>query len=139
MVSFPYTLIWFEVNDTAASLYKNSNVISYSNRFVICSLPIAMSYVIGNHRFVNRFALSVEREFKRFLFNSVITGRSFENLSCLSSLLLSQRLRFRGIRSKVSQGIESDIVENYWGERGECFPVHFTVWKLTAPNKQQHP
>ena len=62
-----------------------------SSQLVVFSLPPDMSSVIGNHRFADGFVLPVERKFKKFLFNSLITGRSFENLSYLLSYFLSQR------------------------------------------------
>ena len=45
--------------------------------------------------------------FKNILFDLLITVRSFENLSHLSSCLLSQR--FRRVRLNVIWGIESDL------------------------------
>ena len=51
----------------------------------------------------------LKENFKNLLSDLLITGRSFENLFYLSSFLLTQRLRFRRIRSSVLRGIESDL------------------------------
>ena len=75
------------------------------NRLVIYSLPTAMSFLIGNHTMDLLYLL--KENFK--LFDLLITGRSFENLSYLSSCSLLQRSRFRRIRSNVLRNIESDL------------------------------
>ena len=51
----------------------------------------------------------LKKSFKNLLFYSLITGRSFKNLSYLSSRSLSQSWRIRRIRSNVLRGIESDL------------------------------
>ena len=51
----------------------------------------------------------LQKNFKNLLFDSLITRRSFESLSYLSSCPFSQRWRFRGIRSNLLWGIESDL------------------------------
>ena len=61
------------------------------------------------HELLNResydgFIVLFEKELQ---FNLLITGRNFENLSYLSSCLLSQRWRFRRIPANVVRGIES--------------------------------
>ena len=50
----------------------------------------------------------LKENFKNLLFDLLITGENFENLSYLSSFLLSQRWRFRRIHSNVLRGIESN-------------------------------
>ena len=50
-----------------------------------------------------------KENFKNLLFNLLITGTSFENLSYLSSCSLSQRWKFWRIRSNVLRDIESDF------------------------------
>ena len=50
----------------------------------------------------------LKENFKNLLFDLLITGKSFENLSYLSSCLLLQRVRFWRIRSKVFRGIKSE-------------------------------
>ena len=89
-----------------------SNVISHSNRFAVYLLPTAMSAVIGNNTFVDGFVLPDERKLYKSLFNSLITGRSFENLSYLSSCSLSQRWRFQRIRSNLLRNIQSDVAHS---------------------------
>ena len=54
----------------------------------------------------------LKENFKDLLSDLLIAGRSFENLSYLSSCSLSQRWKFWRIRSNVFRGIES---EQYWG------------------------
>ena len=88
-------------------LHKYQDFIFLLNRFVVYLLPTSMTSVTGNHT-MELFYLFKEN-FKNLLFNSLITGWSFENLSDLSSCLLSQRLRFQGIRSNVLRGNGSDV------------------------------
>ena len=66
-----------------------------------------MSSLTGNYTMDLLYLL--KENFKNLLSDLLITGRSFENLSYLSSFLLTQRLRFRRIRSSVLRGIESDL------------------------------
>ena len=70
-------------------------------------LLIAMRSVTGNHT-MDLFCV-LKESFKGLLFDPLITGRSFEKLSYLSSSLLSQRRRLQRIRSNVLRGIESDL------------------------------
>ena len=75
----------------------------------VCCLLVAtaMSSVIENHTFVRWiFSPRLKETFKNLFFNSLITGRSFGNLSYLRSCSLSQRSKLWRIRSNVSQ---SDI------------------------------
>ena len=51
----------------------------------------------------------LKENFKNLLFDSLITEKSFDNLSYLSSCLLSQRWRFRRMHSNILRGIESDL------------------------------
>ena len=51
----------------------------------------------------------LKENFKNLLFDWLITGRSFNNLSCLSSCSSSQRWKFRRICSNNLWGIESDL------------------------------
>ena len=62
LFSFLYILKWYGLNYIAICLYKVPNVISHSNRLVVYLLPTVMSFVIGNHRFVDGFVLPEERE-----------------------------------------------------------------------------
>ena len=134
MFSFLYVLIWFELNYISIWLCKDPNFSSYLK--LVYSLLTAISSVIENHRFIDAFVLPAERG-KYILFNSLITRTILEGLPCLPSWLLSQSLRFRGIRSNVSRGIESEIVVLKVLERGRGrLPVHFMVWKLIESNKQ---
>ena len=64
-----------------------------------------MSSLTGNHT-MNLFYL-LKENFKNLIFNLLITGTSFENLSYLSSCSLSQSWRFRRIRSNVLRYTES--------------------------------
>ena len=68
-----------------------------------------MSSLTGNHAMDLIYLL--KENLKSLRFGFLITGRSFKNLSYLSSCSLSQRLRFRRIRSNVLRGIESDLVQ----------------------------
>ena len=77
------------------------------NRLVTYSLPTAMSSVTGNHT-MDLFYL-LKENIKNLLFDSLITGRSFQNLSYQSSCSLSQRWRFWRICSNVLRNIEPDL------------------------------
>ena len=70
-------------------------------------MSTTMSSVKGNHM-MNLFYLS-KQTFKNLVFHSLITGKSFKNLLYLSSCWMSQRRRFKRIRSNVLRGIESDL------------------------------
>ena len=72
------------------------------------SLPTTMSSVAANHA-MNLFYLMKEN-FKNLLFDSLITRRSFKNLSYLFiSCSLSQRWIFQTIRSNVLRGINQSL------------------------------
>ena len=66
-----------------------------------------MSSLTGNDTMDLLYLL--KENFKNLLFDLLITGRSFENLSYLSSCSLSQRWRFWKIHSNLLRGIESDL------------------------------
>ena len=83
---------------------KELDFIFLLNRLVIYSLPTAMSFLTENHT-MDLFLLN----FINLLFGLLITGKSFENLSYLSSCSLSQKWRFSRLRSKVLLGIEPDL------------------------------
>ena len=83
---------------------KELDFIFLLNRLVIYSLPTAMSFLTENHT-MDLFLLN----FINLLFDLLITGKSFENLSYLSSCSLSQKWRFSRLRSKVLLGIEPDL------------------------------
>ena len=68
-----------------------------------------MSSLTGNHAMDLIYLL--KENFKSLRIGFLITGRSFKNLSYLSSCSLSQRRRFRRIRSNVLRGIESDLAQ----------------------------
>ena len=107
IVSFLSTLIWSELNCIAICLCNtNPDLIFLLNQFNY-GLFIAMRSVTGNHT-MDLFCL-LKESFKNLLFDPLITGRSFDKLSYLSSCLLSQRWRFQRIRSNLLQGIESDL------------------------------
>ena len=57
-----YTLIRFELNYIAISLFKYPNVISNSDQLVVYLLPTAISSVTGNNRSFDGFVLPVEKE-----------------------------------------------------------------------------
>ena len=86
---------------------RKLNFIFLMNRLVIYSLPTAMSSLSRNHT-MDLFYL-LKKNFKNLLFDLLIMGKSFENLSYLSSCLLSQRWRFRRIRSNLLRNIGSDL------------------------------
>ena len=77
------------------------------NQLVAYSLLTAMRSLTENHAMVLLYLL--KENFKNILFNLLITGRIFKNLSYLWSRLLSQRWRFWRICSNVWPGIESDL------------------------------
>ena len=57
-----------------------------------CCLFISYCHEFLNRESYDGFVVPVERELeKNLLFDFLITGRCFENLSCLSSCSLSQR------------------------------------------------
>ena len=108
MFSFVCTLIWFELNHIAIRLCnKYPCYIILLNRLVVYLLPTAMSSKIGNQT-MDLFYL-LKENCKSILFDSLITGRNFDNLSYLPNSLLSQRWRFRKILSKVLQCTESNF------------------------------
>ena len=109
MFSFLSTLIWSEMNYIVICLYnKYPDFIFLLNRLVVYSLLTAMTSVTRYH-IMDLFYL-LKEDFKNLLFDSLITGRNFENLSYLSSCLLSQRWSFRRIRPNVLRGNESHLV-----------------------------
>ena len=121
-----------ELNYTAIYLCnKDPYFLLLLNQLVIYFLSTAMRYVAENYK-MDLFYLSKEN-FKNLLFDSLIMGRSFNNLSYLSSWLLSQmeipknmlkRIVRHWIRPCLSKSIRGHV------------PIYFTVWKLMAPIKQ---
>ena len=108
MLSFLCRLIWFELNYIAICLCnKHPDVIFLLNQLVVYLPSTAMSSQIRNHMMDLLYLL--KEDFKKPLFNSLITGMSYKNLSYLSSCLLSQRWRFRRIHSNVLRLIESAL------------------------------
>ena len=90
-----------------------------------CCLFISYCHEFLNRESYDGFVVPVERELeKNLLFDFLITGRSFENLSYLSSCSLSQRWRFWRIHSNVLRGIESDLA--YTNVSGVTF--QYTLW-----------
>ena len=105
MFSILCTLILSELNYIAIWLCnKYPDFIFLLNRLVVYSLSTAISSIKGNHT-MDLFYL-LKENFKNHLFDSLITGRNFENSSYLSSCSLPQRWRIRRIRSNVLRGIE---------------------------------
>ena len=89
MFSFLCTLIWFELNYIAICLCnKDPDFIFLLNPLVVYSLATTMSFVTENHM-KGFFCLFIEN-FKNLLFGLLISRRSFENLSDLSSCSLSK-------------------------------------------------
>ena len=84
--------------------------ISLLTQLVVYSLPTAMSSVTQNHT-INLFYL-LKENFKYLLFDSLIREGSSRISFILSSCSLSQRWRFKRIRSNVLRGIESDLVHS---------------------------
>ena len=83
-------------------------------RFFIPLEPTCCLFVACCHEFRNRESSMVlfyllKENFKNPLFDSLIMGKNFDNLSYLSSGLLSQRGRFRRMYSNILRGIESDL------------------------------
>ena len=76
-----------------------------------CCLFATYCHEFRNRESYDEFILPdlLKKNFKDLLFNSLVTCRSFENLSYLSSCSLSHRWRFQRIRSNVLWGIESDL------------------------------
>ena len=80
----------------------------------------------------------LKESFKKSPNDSLITGRSIENLSYLSSFLLSQRWRLRRIRSNVLRGRESDlactevsgVVSQYISRSGSFGDPHFRFYRI---------
>ena len=77
------------------------------NRLVVYLLPTVMNSLTANHK-TDLFCL-LKKNFKNLLTDLLITGRSFEILSYLSSCSLSQRWRFLRIRSNIFRNIEPDL------------------------------
>ena len=83
------------------------------------SLPTTMSSITGNE-FMDLLYL-LKDTFKNLLFDLLIIGRNFENLSYLSNCSLSRRWRFWRIRSNVLWGIKSGFA--YTKYRGRLAKV----------------
>ena len=105
-LSLHVDMIFNELN-SHMPLQQGIRFICLLNRLVVYSLPTAMSYSTVNHT-MDLFYL-LKEGFKNLLFDLLITGRSFEDLSYLSSCSQSQRGRIQRIRSNVIPVIESDI------------------------------
>ena len=98
MFSFLFHLILSVMNWTAVCLCNRKlYFIFLLNRPAVYFLPTAMSFSTANHK-MDLFYL-LKENFKNLLLDLLITGRSFENWSDLSSCFLSQRWRFWRIRS----------------------------------------
>ena len=89
---------------------------------VLFPLPTAMSSLTGNHTMDLLYLL--KKNFENLLFELLITGRSFDNLSYLRSFSSSRIWRFWRIHSNVLQGIESDLAYT------KVFGVasHYILW-----------
>ena len=74
-----------------------------------CCLFVTFHHEFRNREWNDRFVLPFEKELINLLFELLITQRKLENLSYLSSRLLSQRWWFRRIHSNVLRNIESDL------------------------------
>ena len=99
-------MVWTELQ-AICLCNKELDFIFLFNRFVVYSLPATMNFLTGNYT-IDLFYL-LKENFKNLLSDLLITERSFENLSYLSNCSLSQRWRFRRIRSNVLRGIESNL------------------------------
>ena len=75
------------------------------NRLVVYSLLTAMISVTRYH--IKDLFYLLNEDFKNLLFDSLITGRNFENLSYFIKLFVVSKRR---IRSNVLRGNESDLV-----------------------------
>ena len=76
-----------------------------------CCLISAYCHKFCNRELYDGFVLP-DKNFKNIIFDSLITGRSCENLSYLSSCSLSQRWRFRRIRSNALRGTELGFIKS---------------------------
>ena len=92
------------------------------NWLVTYLLPTAMSSLTGNHTMDLLYLL--KENSKNLLFGLLIIGKSFENLSYLSSCSLSRTWRFWRIRSNVLRGIESGLA--YTKESGVA--SYYILW-----------
>ena len=106
-------------------LHKELDFTFLLNRFVVYSLPAAMSSLAGNHT-MDLFYL-LKENFKNLQFDLLITGRDFENLSYLSSCSFSQRSRFRRIRSNVLRGIGLTLAYT----KKSVFASQYILWSGT--------
>ena len=68
---------------------KKLGFIFLLNRLVVYLLPTAMSSLTGNHMIDLMYLL--KEIFKNLLFDLLITGKGFQNLSYLSNCLLSRK------------------------------------------------
>ena len=102
-----FALVWTEL--------ESHMTLQQEPRFYIPLESTCCLFFVYSHELHSRESYDMDlfyhlkENFKNFLFDSIIMGKSFENLSYLSSCLLSQRWKFRGIRSKALRGIESDL------------------------------
>ena len=95
--------------------------------FIRCLLPCVLQKGITDS-LLDLFCPSKEN-FINLLFNSLIKGRSFENLSYLSSCLLSQRWKFQRISSNALRGIELDIAcIKVSGVVSHCILLTVNLW-----------
>ena len=102
-----FALVWTEL--------ESHMTLQQEPRFYISLESACCLFFVYSHELHSRESYDMDlfyhlkENFKNFLFDSIIMGKSFENLSYLSGCLLSQRWKFRGIRSKALWGIESDL------------------------------
>ena len=118
-----YYVIRPELKYIAICLCNNDpDFIFLLNWLVVYSMPTAMSFVIGN-RTMYLFHL-LKEDFKNLLFDSLIMGKSWRNLSYLSSCALSQR-RFQKICLNILRGTESLnqilLAQKYQGSSPNAF------------------
>ena len=79
-------------------LQQETRYIFFVNRLVVYSFPTAVNSLTGDHT-INFFYL-LKMNFRNLLFDLLITGHIFENLTYLSSCSLSKSLRFQRINCK---------------------------------------
>ena len=103
---------WCDLNWTIkayVSAKRTQIYIPLESTCCLFSMPTVMSSVTGESNHTMDLFYLLKENFKNLLFDTIITEKSFENLSYLSSCSLSQRRKFWRICSNVLQGIEYDL------------------------------
>ena len=133
LFSFLCTLILSKLNYIAICLCnKDTDFIFLLNWFVVYSLPTAMSSVTGNHTMDLLYLL--KENLKNLIFDLLIRGRSFQNLSYLSSLFVVKKMEIlKNTLERITRHWISPCLHKSIGGR---LPIYFTLSSSMLENKR---